>query len=114
MRLAVEQRDPYVDEGMPGRQPREACARTPFSTDGMNCRGTEPPTTLSTNSMPLPVGSGSTSISQIANCPCPPDCLTWRPRPAARPAKVSRRATRCGSASTWTPYRLRSRSRATS
>ena len=34
------------------------CARTPFSTLGMYCRGTAPPTTLSTNSNPLPSGSG--------------------------------------------------------
>ncbi len=55
----------------------------PFSTLGMNCRGTAPPTTRSTNSKPPPCGSGSTSICATAYCPCPPDCLTCRPSPAA-------------------------------
>ena len=47
----------------------------------MNWRGTEPPTTLSTNSKPEPEGSGSTSMSHTAYWPCPPDCLTCRPWP---------------------------------
>ena len=42
------------------RRPSPSAARTPFSTEGMNCRGTAPPTTLSTNSNPRPAGSGST------------------------------------------------------
>ena len=41
-------------------------------------------------------GSGSTSMSQTANWPCPPDCLTWRPCPLAGPANVSRSCTRHG------------------
>ena len=49
----------------------------------MNCRGTAPPTTLSTNSKPPPEGSGSTSMSHTAYWPWPPDCLTWRPCPLA-------------------------------
>ena len=65
--------------GCPSRMPWAICARTPFSTLGMNCRGTTPPTTRSANSNPEPSGSGSTSMSQTAYCPCPPDCLTWRP-----------------------------------
>ena len=60
----------------------------------MNCRGTDPPTTLSTNSNPEPSGNGSTSISHTAYWPCPPDCLTWRPWPFALPPKVSRSGTR--------------------
>jgi hypothetical protein len=35
----------------------------------MNWRGTEPPTTLSTNSTPPPRSSGSISIWQTAYCP---------------------------------------------
>ena len=89
--------------GKPRPTPRAAWARTPFSTDGMNCRGTAPPITLSTNSMPEPTGSGSTSMSQIANCPCPPDCLTCRPRAVAASPNVSRSGTLCGTASTCTP-----------
>ncbi len=72
----------------------------------MNCRGTEPPTTLSTNSKPEPSGSGSTSMSQTANWPCPPDCLTCLPCPLAEPPKVSRSGTRRSILSTLTPNRL--------
>ena len=60
----------------------------------MNCRGTTPPTILSTNSNPLPDGSGSTSIWQIPNWPWPPVCLTLRPSPWAFPPNVSRSGTR--------------------
>ena len=60
----------------------------------MNCRGTAPPTTLSTNSNPAPSGSGSTSMSQTAYWPCPPDCFTCRPWPFALPPNVSRSGTR--------------------
>ena len=70
--------------GKPARQPRSSWARTPFSTLGMNCRGTAPPTTLSTNSKPPPRGSGSTVMSQTAYWPWPPLCLTCRPWPVAR------------------------------
>ena len=45
----------------------------------MNCRGTAPPTTLSTNSKPAPRGSGSMVMSHTAYWPCPPLCLTCRP-----------------------------------
>ena len=55
--------------GYPAATPRSIWARTPFSTDGMNCRGTEPPTTLSTNSKPDPDGSGSTVMSHTAYWP---------------------------------------------
>ena len=51
---------------------------------------------------------------QIANCPCPPDCLTWRPSAFAAPANVSRSGTRSGTCSTSTPYLLLSRSSRTS
>ena len=55
MRLAVDQGDPDVDDRVAGTPPRgPSGARTPFSTDGMNWRGTAPPTTLSTNSNPEP------------------------------------------------------------
>ena len=79
----------------------------------MNCRGTEPPTTLSTNSKPAPSGSGSTSMSQTANWPCPPDCLTCLPCPFAEPPKVSRSGTRRSTLSTLTPNRLASPSSTT-
>ena len=49
--------------------------RTPFSTDGMNWRGIEPPTISSTNSKPPPRGSGSTLSQQSPYWPRPPD---WR------------------------------------
>ncbi len=100
--------------GYPAATPRSIWVRTPFSTEGMNCRGTAPPTTLSTNSKPPPEGSGSTSMSQTAYCPWPPDCFTCRPWPSALPANVSRSWTRSGTDSTSTPYRLRSRSSRTS
>ena len=51
----------------------------PFSTLGMNCVGTEPPTTFETNSKPEPRGSGSNSTWHTAYWPCPPDCFTCRP-----------------------------------
>src|SRR4051794_31403563 len=71
----------------------------------MNCRGTAPPTTLSTNSNPVPRGSGSTVMSQTAYCPWPPDCLTCRPCPVAWATKVSRSGTLTSSVSTVTPNR---------
>ena len=69
--------------GYPASTPCSICARTPFSTDGMYCRGTTPPTILSTNSKPAAPGSGSTSMWQMPYSPCPPVCLTFRPRPWA-------------------------------
>ena len=72
----------------------------------MNCRGTAPPTTLSTNSKPAPDSSGSTSMSQTAYWPWPPDCFTCRPWPGrlagerlaqlARAAAPTRRRRRSG------------------
>ena len=59
--------------------PRSSWVRMPFSTLGMNCVGTAPPTTWETNSNPEPRGSGSNSTWQTAYWPCPPDCLTCRP-----------------------------------
>ena len=46
--------------------------------------------------------------------PCPPDCLTCRPWPAAGFCSVSRSATRTGPVVTSTPCRVRSRSSSTS
>ena len=81
----------------------------------MNCRGTTPPTILSTNSNPAaPDGSGSTSIWQIPNSPWPPVCLTFRPSPRAEQPTVSRSGTRSDTVSTATPYRDDSRSSSTS
>jgi hypothetical protein len=65
--------------GWPVSSPFSSWSRAPFSTDGMNCRGTAPPTTLLTNSKPEPRGSGSISIEHTADWPWPPDCLTCRP-----------------------------------
>ena len=79
----------------------------------MNCDGTAPPTTLTTNSKPVPRSSGSTSMSHTAYCPWPPDCLTCRPFAAALPAKVSRSGTTTGTVSSSTPC-SRSRSSSTS
>ncbi len=78
MRLAVGEGHPQVDDRVAVAYAALHLRRTPFSTLGMNCRGTEPPTTLSTNSNPEPSGSGSTSMSHTAYWPCPPDCLTCR------------------------------------
>lgn len=89
--------------GWPSPTPFSSWARTPFSTEGMKFFGTAPPTTWSTNSNPVPPGSGSTRSSQIAYCPCPPDCLTRRPCPVAVPPKVSRSATLYGTCATCTP-----------
>ena len=81
----------------------------------MNCRGTEPPTTLSTNSKPAPAGSGSTSMSQTAYWPWPPDCLTCRPWPVGRAGeRLAQRHPHGRPGRPSTPYRLRSRSSSTS
>ncbi len=81
----------------------------------MNCLGTTPPTILSTNSNPAaPAGSGSTSMWQIPNSPCPPVCFTFRPSPRADTDTVSRSGTRSVTVSTATPYREDSRSSSTS
>ena len=53
-------------------------------------------------------------MSQTANWPCPPDCLTCRPCPVAVPANVSRSGTRRSTWSTATPCRFSSRSSTTS
>ena len=79
----------------------------------MKLRGTAPPTTLSTNSNPEPSGSGCTSMSHTAYCPCPPDCLTCLPWPFALPPNVSRSGTRSSTVSTATPYRRDSASSTT-
>ena len=55
--------------GYPASTPRCIWVRTPFSTEGMNWRGTAPPTILSTNSKPPPEGRGSISRWQTANWP---------------------------------------------
>ena len=77
--------------------PCSSWCRTPFSTEPMKLLGTAPPTTWSTNSTPEPRGSGSTSTSQTAYWPCPPDCLTSRPWPGRRQVKVASSGTRTGS-----------------
>ena len=83
--------------------PRCSWARMPFSTLGMNWVGTEPPTTLDSNSKPAPRGSGANSTWHTAYWPCPPDCLTCRPVTRAGLAMVSRIGTRTGSVSTSAP-----------
>ena len=74
-------------------RPCSSWARTPFSTEPMNCDGTDPPTTLSTNCTPEPRGSGLTTMSQTAYWPCPPDCLTGGRARGTRAVNVSRSAT---------------------
>src|SRR5258705_4372521 len=80
----------------------------------MKFRGTEPPTTLSTNSKPDPSGNGSTSMSHTAYWPCPPDCLTCLPLPFTWPPHVSRNGTLSSTVSTATPYRRGRSSNSTS
>ncbi len=79
----------------------------PFSTLGMNCVGTDPPTTWDTNSNPDPRGSGSNSTWHTAYWPCPPDCLTWRPVTRAELRIVARSGTLTGSVSTSAPLARR-------
>lgn len=53
---------------------------SPFSTAGIYCLGTAPPTTASTNSKsssPSFLGSNLTFTSPY--CPCPPDCFLCFP-----------------------------------
>ncbi len=60
-----------------GKQPRGPClaaSRMPCSTEGMKLRGITPPTMASSNSMPVPRGSGSSSMWQSPYCPRPPLC----------------------------------------
>ena len=87
--------------------PRSSWLRMPFSTLGMNCVGTDPPTTWDTNSNPDPRGSGSNSTWQTAYWPCPPDCLTWRPVTRAGLRIVARSGTLTGSVSTSAPLARR-------
>src|SRR5436189_39764 len=46
----------------------------------MNWSGIAPPFTLSTNSKPLPGGSGTSFRNTSPNWPAPADCFGWRPR----------------------------------
>ena len=61
-----------------------------FLHRGMNWFGIAPPFTLSTNSKPLPRGSGSIFRYTSPNWPAPPVCFLWRLWPSARAAMVSR------------------------
>ncbi len=96
-------------------QPRSIWARMPFSTDGMNCRGTTPPTTRSANSNPEPAGErldldladGVLAVAAgLLHVPAERRC-----RGAAR---VSRIGTTTSTWLTETPNRSDSRSRAAS
>ena len=55
--------------GKPATKPVSRTLRTPFSTDGMNWLGIVPPFTASTNSKPLPRGSGSTLQEDFTELP---------------------------------------------
>ena len=90
--------------GNPAASPRSICARTPFSTLGKKEFGTAPPTTFTSYSKPLPRGSGSTSMSHTAYCPCPPDCFTCRPWPLEELASVSRSGTTTGREARWSTF----------
>ena len=102
MGLAVHQGDPDVDHRIAAEDPLGQLVRAPFSTEGMNCRGTAPPTTFSANSMPAPRSNGSISIRQTAYWPWPPDCFTSRPCTVIGPTNVSRNEVRSCSTSTAT------------
>src|SRR5258705_12926290 len=56
----------------------------------MNWFGIAPPFTASTNSKPLPRGSGSMRRYTSPNWPAPPVCFLWRPWPPAPTPMVSR------------------------
>ena len=51
----------------------------PFSTAGRKFCGIDPPKILSTNSKPVPWGSGSMSITHTPNWPRPPLCFLCLP-----------------------------------
>ena len=56
MRLAVGERHPEVDHRVAVADPALHLRAHALLDAGMNCRGTDPPTTLSTNSSPEPLG----------------------------------------------------------
>lgn len=62
----------------------------PFSTAGMNCFGTLPPTTCSRKATPTPHETGCSSITTWANWPWPPDCFLWQYSDFAGALMVSR------------------------
>ena len=59
--------------------PLRIASRTPSSTAGIHCLGTEPPWIFSSNTKPEPRGRGFTSMITSPNWPWPPDCFLWRP-----------------------------------
>ena len=88
--LAVDQHDPQVGERVVGQAPLGSASVMPFSTAGMNCRGTLPPTTLLPNSKPSPRPRGSPRISTRAYCPWPPVCFLCVYSACPVPVTVSR------------------------
>ena len=89
-------------------------SRMPFSTAGMNWRGMTPPTMPSTNSKPVPRGSGETPTQESPNWPRPPVCFFTRPCALAVPLMVSLYGTFGALSSTSTPNLRLSFSTATS
>ena len=61
--------------GKPASTPVSACTLMPFSTAGMYSFGTEPPTTLFSNTTPSLRSSGSKAIFTSAYWPEPPVCF---------------------------------------
>ncbi|MNE84035.1 hypothetical protein D3C80_1809030 [compost metagenome] len=76
--------------GKPASTPAASAERTPFSTEGMNWPGITPPFTASTNSKPVPRGSGSRRRNTSPNWPAPPVCFLCRLCPSAGRVAVSR------------------------
>ena len=63
--------------GLPVRTPCSIVSRTPFSTEGRKFCGIEPPKILSSQTKPVPRGTGAISITQWPYSPAPPDCFLY-------------------------------------
>ena len=63
--------------GKPASTPESTTLFTPFCTPGTYSFGTLPPTTLFSNSKPLPASFGSITSLTRANWPEPPVCFLW-------------------------------------
>src|SRR3984957_14973822 len=100
--------------GLPVTAPCSMVWRTPFSTEGGNCCGIEPPKILSSHSKPPPRGSGSISIVASPYSPAPPDCFLYLCATRAVPVMVSRYGILGGCSSASTPNLRFIRSSATS
>ena len=102
MRLAVDQPDPDVDHRVAGHALVELRARRPSRLRDELARH-RPADDLVDELEAAPRSSGSISMWQTAYCPCPPDCLTWRPCPWHWPDERLAERVLTGSTSTSTP-----------